>query len=322
MIRIGILGAARIAPKAILSPVAKRHDCEIVAVGCRSREKGLQFTVDYHLMAEVMSYDELCKHPDIDMIYIALPPSEHARWACLAMEHGKDVLCEKPAAMGAADAKLMAETSRRTEQVFVEAFHYYFHPAFQTFYAEAKRLIAAGMPLKFEGHFTASIPNRAGELRYNPALGGGALMDLGCYPLHAFWQIFGPLKVESVEADIRGGVDVSLTAYLSGENVSGHILCDMREGAKRTDYLRVFEGASSDVELESFVAPYRGYNYRLTQSGEFIETQAGETEKTTYDYQLERFLYVVTGQRHNAWAADMISQAKLIEGIYREVGLR
>lgn len=322
MIRIGLLGAARIAPKAIILPAAKRSDCEIVAVGCRSREKGLQYTVDHQLMAEVMGYEELCKHPEIDIVYIALPPSEHAKWACLAMEYGKAVLCEKPAAMGATDARQMAEVSRRKGQVFMEAFHYYFHPAFQAFHKEANRLKASAMPLKFEGHFTASIPNRAGELRYNHALGGGALMDLGCYPLHAFRQIFGPLKVVDVESDIRGGVDVSLTAHLSGENVSGLIHCDMGEGAKRADYLRVTEGASNAVELESFVAPYRGYSYRLTQNGEFTETQTGEMEMTTYDYQFSHFIEAVRGQSAQLSTADMIAQADTIEAIYREVGLR
>jgi len=106
MTRIGLLGAARIAPKGIISPAAKRDDCEIVAVGCRSREKGLQFVADNDLAAEVMDYESLCTHPDLDMIYIALPPSEHAHWACLAMENGKAILCEKPAAMGIDDARI------------------------------------------------------------------------------------------------------------------------------------------------------------------------------------------------------------------------
>lgn len=322
MIRIGILGAARIAPIGIVQPVVKRSDCEIVAVGCRSREKGLQFTIDNHLMAEVMDYAELCRHPDIDMVYIALPPSEHAKWACLAMENGKAVLCEKPAAMGTADAKRMAETSRRTGQLFMEGFHYYFHPAFKAFYNEALRLSASQMPLSFEGHFTASIPNKNGQLRYQPDLGGGALMDLGCYPLHAFRQILGPLTPLSVEADIQQGVDISLTAKLSGAKAQGVIHCDMKEDAPRVDYLRLFSGADDSIELESFVAPYRGYSLRLIQNGEFTETQIGETEMTTYDYQLAHFMDVISGQRPLLTVSDMLDQAETIEAIYQRVGLR
>lgn len=321
MIRIGVLGAARIAPIGIVQPAAKRRDCEIVAVGCRSREKGLQFTVNNQLIAEVMRYEELCQHPDIDMVYIALPPSEHLKWASLAMEHGKAVLCEKPAAMGAADAKAMAEVSRRTGQLFMEAFHYYFHPAFRSFQAQANRLTESGLPLTFEGHFTASIPNRDGELRYKPGLGGGALMDLGCYPLHAFRQIFGPLDVVDVTADIEGGVDVSLTATLSGENARGTIHCDMREGAKRADYLRLSQGLGNAAELESFVAPYRGYSLRVIRNGELTETQMGETDSTTYDYQLAHFSEVMSGQRPRLTVSDMADQAETIEAIYREVGL-
>ncbi|WP_051279380.1 Gfo/Idh/MocA family protein [Hellea balneolensis] len=322
MIRIGVLGAARIAPKAIIAPVSKRGDCKITAVGCRSREKGLQFTVDNQLIAEVMGYKELCTHPDIDLVYIALPPSAHLQWAGLAMEHGKAVLCEKPAAMGAADAKVISETSLRTGKPFMEAFHYYFHPAFQSFYKDTNRLMNSGMPLIFEGHFSASIPKRSGELRYKPELGGGALMDLGCYPLHAFRQIFGPLDVIDIEADIQGGVDVSLTAHLSGENAAGKIYCNMTEGAERADYLRVSEGAGRASELESFVAPYRGYSLRATQDGEFTERQIGETDTTTYDYQLAHFIEVISGQRPRLTVSDMLDQAKTIEAIYQKAGLR
>lgn len=322
MIRIGILGAARIAPKAIIAPVARREDCNITAIASRSREKGLQFTVDHNLLAEVMSHEELCTHPDIDMIYIALPPSEHEKWACLAMENGKAVLCEKPAAMGAKDAKRISETSLRTGQVFMEAFHYYFHPAFQAFHKEVTRLKASQMPLTIEGHFSASIPNRPDELRYKPALGGGALMDLGCYPLHALRQIFGPLSVIDVQADIQGGVDVSLTAQLSGENAAGKIYCDMNEGAARRDYLRVSGGAGDTIELESFVAPYRGYSLRVTEDGAFRETQMGETEITTYDYQLAHFIEMISGKRPRLTVSDMVDQAETIEAIYKEIELR
>ena len=322
MIRIGVLGAARIAPKGVVSPAAERADCEIVAIGCRSREKGLQFASDNNVLAEVVSYEELCKHPSIDMIYIALPPSEHVKWACLAMEQGKAVLCEKPAAMGAADAKLMAETSLRTGQAFMEAFHYYFHPAFQAFHKEANRIMASGKDLTFEGHFSASIPNRAGQLRYEPALGGGALMDLGCYPLHVFRQFFGPLNVLEVEADIQGGVDVSLTAHLSAEKAKGHIYCNMAEGAPRADYLRINAGERNAAELECFVAPYRGYSLRFTQNGEVTETQIGETDLTTYDYQLAHFIEALSKDKLDLTVSDMVNQAETIEAIYRKIGLR
>lgn len=322
MIRLGILGAARIAPIGIVQPAAKRRDCEIVAVGCRSREKGLQFTIDNGLMAEVMDYGELCTHPEIDAVYIALPPSEHERWAGLAMEKGKAVLCEKPAAMGAADAKRMADISRKTQQPFMEAFHYAHHPAFKAFFNEALRLTASNMPLNFEGHFTASIPNQEGQLRYRHELGGGALMDLGCYPLHAFRQILGPLTVQSVEADIQNGVDVSLTTKLSGKTAQGIVHCDMREGAPRADYLRLSSGTDESIELESFVAPYRGYTLRLIQNGEYTETQMGETEMTTYDYQLAHFIEVISGQKPRLTLSDMLNQAETIEAIYQRVGLR
>ena len=322
MTRIGLLGAARIAPKGIISPAAKRDDCEIVAVGCRSREKGLQFVADNDLAAEVMDYESLCTHPDLDMIYIALPPSEHAHWACLAMENGKAILCEKPAAMGIDDARIMAEVSRKTGRYFNEAFHYLHHPAFQKCQSDMDALFNCEDGYSFEGLFTASIPKTPNELRYKAELGGGALMDLGCYALHALRQMFGEMNIVSVKADIEDGVDVALTAHLSTLHGSGKIYCSMRDGVQRQDYIRAQNTAGARVELTNFVAPYRGYHYMLTAGETFIQHHERATEQTTYDYQLSHFLSVLAGGASALPMTDMTAQAQTIEAIYRKVNLR
>ena len=322
MIRIGLLGAARIAPKGIVSPAAKRSDCEIVAVGCRSREKGERFVVDNKLTAEVMDYEALCNRSDLDMIYIALPPSEHAKWACLAMKNGKHILCEKPAAMGIEDARVMAEVSRKTGQYFFEAFHYQFHPAFENCRSDMKTHFKREGGFNFEALFTASIPNTANQLRYKAELGGGALMDLGCYALHAVRQLFGEMNIVSVEADIEDGVDVALTAHLSTPNGRGKIYCNMRDGAPREDYIRAQNSVGARMELTNFVAPYRGYNYMLTAGETFIQHHEAATELTTYDYQLGHFLSVLQKTQPALPLSDMTAQAQTIEAIYQEVGLR
>jgi len=148
------------------------------------------------------------------------------------------------------------------------------------------------------------------------------LMDLGCYPLHVFRQFFGPLNVLEVEADIQGGVDVSLTAHLSAEKSKGHIYCNMAEGAPRADYLRINAGERNAAELECFVAPYRGYSLRFTQNGEFTETQIGETDLTTYDYQFAHFIEALSNDKRDLTVSDMVGQAETIEAIYRKIGLR
>jgi len=322
MIRVGLLGAARIAPLAIIAPIANRSDCEIVAVGCRSRKKGLQFTADNLLTVDVMDYAEVCKHPDIDAVYIALPPSEHEHWACLAMEHGKAVLCEKPVAMGAKDARSMVDMSRHTGCYFMEAFHYFYHPAFQSHQVEMRDLFKREKEFNFEAVLTASIPKTPNQLRYKAELGGGALMDLGCYALHILRQIFGEMDVLSVDADIEDGVDVALTAQFSAARGRGRLHCNMREGAKREDYVRAENEAGAKMSFTSFVAPYRGYTYSLTSPKQSIHRCKPASALTTYDYQLNHFLEVIKGGQPLLPLSDVIAQAETIEAIYKKVGLR
>ena len=116
MIRIGILGAAKIAPPALIAPARKRDDCAVVCVAARDGERARAYAAEHGIPESLGSYDALIAHPGIDLIYNALPPHLHARLTIAALEAGKAVLCEKPFAMNAREAGAMAEarTTQRT----------------------------------------------------------------------------------------------------------------------------------------------------------------------------------------------------------------
>ncbi|WBM79998.1 Gfo/Idh/MocA family oxidoreductase [Cryobacterium breve] len=128
MLRIGILGAAGIAPAAIIRPARRRTDVVIAAVASRRASAAAAYALEHGIERSYGDYRALLADPDIDLVYVALPPSEHAEWSIAALEAGKDVLCEKPFAMNATEAGRMRRVAAETGQRLIEAFHDRYHP--------------------------------------------------------------------------------------------------------------------------------------------------------------------------------------------------
>ena len=136
-LRIGILGAARIAPSAIIFPAhATGH--QLVAVGARDKGRANEFAKQYMIEKAYGSYQEVIDDPDIDVIYNPLPNNAHGPWNIRALAAGKHVLSEKPSASNAAEAKEVAAAVSKSGKVFMEGFHYYYHPVFQRLLAIVK----------------------------------------------------------------------------------------------------------------------------------------------------------------------------------------
>jgi len=96
MIRIGILGAAKIAPKAVINPAKNREDCEVVAIASRELSKAQAYADEHDIPTAIEGYDALVAREDIDLIYNALPPNRHLDLSVAALKTGKSILCEKP----------------------------------------------------------------------------------------------------------------------------------------------------------------------------------------------------------------------------------
>ncbi|NIO40326.1 MAG: Gfo/Idh/MocA family oxidoreductase, partial [Burkholderiales bacterium] len=128
MLRFGILGAARIAPIALLHPASLIPGAVVSAVAASSVEKAEAFARQHNIPRAATSYAALVESSDVDAIYNALPPNLHERWAVAALRAGKHVLCEKPFAMNALQARRMVKVGEASQRVLIEAFHYRFHP--------------------------------------------------------------------------------------------------------------------------------------------------------------------------------------------------
>ncbi len=129
-LRIGILGAARIAPSAIIYPAhATGH--QLLAVASRDKSRAEEFAKQYQVAKTYTSYQDLIDDPEIDVVYNALHNGAHGPWNLRALAAGKHVLSEKPAVSNAAEAKEVLAMVNKSGKVFMEGFHYYYHPVFQ-----------------------------------------------------------------------------------------------------------------------------------------------------------------------------------------------
>jgi D-xylose 1-dehydrogenase (NADP+, D-xylono-1,5-lactone-forming) len=205
-LRWGLLSTANI-NAALFKPLAKSKRNTLFAVGSRSEASAQAYAAENKIPRAHGSYEALLADPDVDVIYNSLPNHLHAEWTIKALEAGKHVLCEKPFALTLAEVDAMTEAAQRTGKALAEAFMYRTHP--QTL--KVKEIIDSGKLgkiLVIKGGFTFTF-NRPGNYRLDPAFGGGALWDVGCYPVSYARAMLGlePLKVFGWQMTGESGID-------------------------------------------------------------------------------------------------------------------
>ncbi|MQW59690.1 Gfo/Idh/MocA family protein [Sinorhizobium meliloti] len=321
MQKIGILGAAGIAPRSIIQPARRRKNSIIHAVASRREAAAAEYARVHKIVRACSSYDELLSDPDVTIVYNALPPVAHAEWSINAMRAGKHVLCEKPLAMNAAEARDMVEVAKASGRVLAEAFHDRYHPVFLHL-LERKASGSFGRIRSLQAEFHVEIPFNPRNIRHDPGQGGGAMMDLGCYPVHWLRSFMGeepeilsaraeltPLNVDKrmdVEMAFPGGVNAQLVADIASPPYRG--------------FLRI-EGENGTIELDNPCLPHKGHSIREWFGESYREFTLGGD--TTYDYQLAAFIDAVeNGTPLPTGGDDAIGNMKALDAIYEISGLR
>jgi predicted dehydrogenase len=319
--RIGILGAAGIAPAAIIRPVRRRDgDVTIAAVASRDEERAARYAAEHEIPAWYGDYQQLIDDPSIDLIYNALPPSRHADLSIAALQAGKDVLCEKPFAMNAAHARAMNEAATSSGRRIIEAFHDRYHPL-QAAILEILASGRLGQLTTMTANFSATIPFADDSLRHVPELGGGALMDLGCYAVHWLRTFAGQEpSVTAAEAELGPlGADETIRADLEfPSGVRGRVQTSMAEGPLRQSFRAV--GERGVLEVTGVVFPSGGHSIREVIDGlSSTRTVAG---LETYDHQLAAVHEGLrSGARLPTEDEDPVANMALIDAIYASAGV-
>ena len=281
--RIGLLGASRVATFAMIEPAKQLADVAIVAVAARDRTRAHDYAALHGIPKVHDRYESLIADPDIDLVYIGTPPHAHCEQAMMAIEAGKPVLVEKPFSFDAGEAsRVLAAADLAGVPVF-EAMHSPHHSLF-------KRVLAIiaegriGKVMSIDAEFSAPIAASRGEFLWDAALGGGALMDLGVYPLAWCRRIAGDsFIVKRASADLRDGVDETFDALLrfdTGVSARVHSSMVTDQPVARLD-VRCSVG---NLEVINPLAPQLGHSLHLGVSGaRFSETVDGVS---TFEAQL------------------------------------
>ena len=214
-LRWGILSTARIGMRTVIPAIQQSGNGVVAALASRDRSRAEEAARSLGIPHTFGSYEEMLGSDLIDAVYNPLPNSLHKEWSMRAAAQGKHILCEKPLALNAAEADEMIAAAAKNHVVLMEAFMYRFHPQFTTL----KSLLSSGLVGKVQtirSAFTFRLDD-LNNIRLRPELGGGGLMDVGCYCVNMSRLVTGTEPVE-VQANAvvgeKSGVDESLAGIL------------------------------------------------------------------------------------------------------------
>jgi xylose dehydrogenase (NAD/NADP) len=310
-VRWGILSTALINAK-VLRGAALSPAVSVVAVGSRDGDRSREFAQQWSIPRAYGSYDEVLADPDVEAVYIPLPNGMHHAWTMRSLEAGKHVLCEKPYTRRSAEVAEAFDEAQRRELILSEAFMFRYHPQTRAL-VELVRSGQLGRLRLISGAFSGPT-DKPGDVRLDAQLDGGALMDVGVYPLSVSRLLAGePMAVTAQQIIGDTGVDVGFTATLRfDDDVLAHF--DSSFHMPDRSYLEVV-GSRGRVEVSD---PWHCAEPALT-----VTTQGAEPVRTpveranSYQLELEEFGKAVRGEPNLLLGrSDAEGQAKAVEALY------
>lgn len=319
-LRIGILGAARIAPMALVRPARQVAGVEVAGIAARDPERAGRFQIRHGVTRAYPSYQAMLADEAIDAIYNPLPNSLHCEWTIRALEAGKHVLCEKPLAANAAEAERMKAAAERADRRLVEAFHYRYHPLA----ARMREIVSSGELGEIrhiETHNCVPLP-LFGNIRYRFDLAGGATMDVGCYAIHLLRTLAGgEPEVLSARAALHSP---QIDRWMEAEfrlpgGASGRMTCALFSATLLRVRARVL-GSEGEMSVLNPIAAHLFHRLSVrTRAGRRVERVPGDA---TYTCQLRAFVdHVRRGTPVPTGPDDAIANMRVIDAVYEKAGL-
>jgi len=325
-LRIGVLGASRIAEAAIVGPAAELGH-RLVAVAARDRSRAEAFAEKYGVERVLDDYQAVIDDAEVDVVYNPLANSLHAPWNLAAIAAGKPVLSEKPFARDEAEARRVADAAETAGVTVLEGFHYFFHPVTQRAFE-----LAGDGTLGDITHVEVRMampPPGGDDPRWSLDLAGGALMDLGCYGLHvmrslghlAMAGIEGSPSVVRAHAEERApGVDAWCDVELVFPGGATGLTANSMVADDHLHTIRIV-GTAGDLLVHEFISPSSDDRLTINTAAGTVVEQLGT--KASYTYQLEAFAaHVEHGEPLPFGTADAVENMSFVDDSYRAAGLR
>lgn len=323
-LRMGILGAAAIAPAAVIRPARHIPGIAITAIAAREPARARAFAAKHRIATVHETYDDLLADPDIDAVYIPLPNGLHGTWTTRAITAGKHVLCEKPFTANAAEAVAVAAAATASDRVVMEAFHWRYHPLVERVLHHATTDL--GTIRHVDAAFAFPLLKRH-DIRWRRDLAGGGLLDAGCYAVHQVRTvgqaaIGGEPSVRTARATLtRGGVDRALRAELAFPNgATAGVRCGLLDPRGPVAVHLRIDGTRGSLLFRNPVLPHLLGHVRLRLDGRRSWDWAERTP--SYRYQLRAFVdAVLHGTTFPTTPTDAVATMRVIDEIQRAAGI-
>lgn len=316
-VRWGIISTANHALNILIPAIRDSEDGEVVAIASRDAEKVKYTAEELHIPQAHASYEALLADPNVDIIYNPLPNSLHKEWTIRVAQAGKHCLSEKPMALNAADAEEMVAAFRSAGKKLAEAFQWRHHPQDQ-FVRDSVRSGKIGELRMIEAGFSFML-DRPKDVRWDPALGGGALYDVGCYPISVTRFIAGaePLSVTAHIHWNKSGVDDLVVATLEfPNNVLATINCSFILPLRR--YYEVV-GATGSLMVPRAYNPTAAFISQVVhRADDRLKVQKYKFgRKNSYELMVQDFNRAILDDREPLFPGeDSIGNMRVIDAIF------
>jgi len=320
-VRWGILGNATIARKCVIGAIQKSRNGLVHALATRSPADAAEVVAENNVRNIYDGYDALLADPVVDAVYVPLPNHMHLPWTLKALSAGKHVLCEKPLACNAREAREMAARAKETGLLLMEAFMYRFHPRSR----HIKQIVDQGNIGKpclvrsaFCYHMDDDMLQSGANARLKSEMGGGALLDVGCYSVSAArWLLNAePTAVQAQAVYHPAGVDMHLVGTLRFEEEKLAVLEASFISALQQTYTVVGSDGAIDLPHDAFIPWEKDAVYTLRKKDEEVGEEYVIQGADEYQLMVEHFSDAVLGRTElDCTPDDSIANVRVLDAL-------
>ncbi len=320
-VKWGVLGNAEIARVCVIPAVQKSRNGTVRALATRFPDNGRQVVAEHHISHLYNNYDDLLADPEIDAVYIPLPNHLHHPWTLRAFQAGKHVLCEKPLACSEREAREMVSSAAQSGLLLMEGMMYRFHPRSQRIKAVvtdgkigAVRLVRSA----FCYPMAQELLSRGNHARLKLEMGGGALLDVGCYSVSAArWFLDSePTQLQAQAVYHPGGVDMHLTGSLRFPDVGLATLEASFITALQQTYSVIGTEAAIELPHDAFIPWEKDAIFTLRRKDQESGQECVTPGADEYQLMVEHFADAVMGKTRLAISPeDSVGNMRVLDAL-------